>query len=50
MRSNSISRTRRAGWRFFLGLSVVGLLIVASASHASSRTGTVGGSGTTLVR
>jgi hypothetical protein len=37
MASNSTSRTRRTGWRFFLGLSVLGLLIIASASHAADR-------------
>lgn len=38
MFSNSTSRPRRGGWRFFLGLSILGLLIVASASHASEPT------------
>jgi hypothetical protein len=37
MASNSIHSTRRGGWRFFLGLSVLALLIVASACHAGNR-------------
>ena len=54
MRSKSMSRSRRGKWRFFIGLSVLGLLIVASAgaraSQSSARAGAVIGSGTTLVR
>ena len=37
MVSNSKRRRRRGGWRFFLGISVVGALIFASASHAGNR-------------
>jgi hypothetical protein len=37
MFSNSTRRRRSGGWRFFLGLSVLGLLIIASASHAAER-------------
>jgi len=35
--SNSMRRRSkgRSQWRFIVGLSVVGLLIIASASHAS---------------
>jgi hypothetical protein len=36
MFSNSMHRPRRFSWRFFLGLSVLGLLIIASASHANA--------------
>jgi hypothetical protein len=36
MVSNSRRRRRRGGWRFFLGISVVGALIFASASHAAA--------------
>ena len=31
-------RTRRNGWRFFIGLSMLGLVILASASHANAAT------------
>jgi hypothetical protein len=34
MVSHSSRRTRRNGWRFFIGLSMLGLVILASASHA----------------
>jgi len=43
MVTNSSRRARRAGWRFFIGLSVLGLLIVASASHAGARLLATGG-------
>jgi len=46
MLSNSSRRARRAGWRFFIGLSVLGLLIVASASHAGNRLLATAGPGT----
>lgn len=36
MSSNSLRRKGRSQWRFILGLSVLGLLIIASASHAAS--------------
>jgi hypothetical protein len=36
MDSFSMHRKPRRGWRFFIGLSVLGLLIVASASHAAA--------------
>jgi hypothetical protein len=35
MMSNSARRRGRNQWRFFLGLSVLGFLIIASASHAT---------------
>jgi hypothetical protein len=35
MASHSLRRTRRNGWRFFIGLSMLGLVILASASHAN---------------
>ena len=39
MVSNSIRRKGRgrSQWRFIVGLSVLGLLIIASASHAGDR-------------
>ncbi|MEP7243223.1 MAG: DUF3034 family protein [Gammaproteobacteria bacterium] len=42
---NSIHRPRRKGWRFFLGITVVGGLIVASAAatHAGNRLLATGG-------
>lgn len=43
MVSNSMRRRRRGSWRFFLGISVVGALIFASASHAGSRLLATGG-------
>jgi hypothetical protein len=36
MSSFSMHRKSRRSWRFFVGLSVLGLLIVASASHAAT--------------
>jgi hypothetical protein len=36
MAAFSMNRKPRRGWRFFVGLSVLGLLIVASASHAAT--------------
>jgi len=39
-------RKGRHRWRFFLGLSVLGLLIVASASHAGIRPLVTGGAST----
>jgi uncharacterized protein (DUF2062 family) len=36
MDSFSMHRRPRRSWRFFVGLSVLGLLIVASASHAAA--------------
>ncbi len=42
MASNT-TRRRSGGWRFFLGLSVLGLLIIASASHAAERVLAAGG-------
>jgi hypothetical protein len=38
MASHSLRRTRRNGWRFFIGLSMLGLVILASASHANGAT------------
>jgi hypothetical protein len=35
MMSNSARRRGRNQWRYLIGLSVLGLLIIASASHAS---------------
>jgi hypothetical protein len=37
---NSLRRKGKGGtqWRFIVGLSVLGLLIIASASHAASST------------
>jgi hypothetical protein len=32
---NSMSRHRRRGWRYLLGLSLLGFLIIASASDAA---------------
>jgi hypothetical protein len=46
MRSKSMSRSRRGKWRFFIGLSVLGLLIVASAG---ARAEVVADSGTALI-
>jgi hypothetical protein len=37
MVSNSMRRKGRNKWRYFLGLSVLGFLIIASASHAGER-------------
>jgi hypothetical protein len=39
MVSNSLRRKGRgrSQWRFIVGLSVLGLLIIASASHAGNR-------------
>jgi hypothetical protein len=39
MVSNSLRRKGRgrSQWRFIVGLSVLGLLIIASASHAANR-------------
>ena len=36
MVSHSIRRTRRNGWRFAIGVSLLGLVIIASASHANA--------------
>lgn len=36
MASNSMGRKGRFHWRVVLGLSFLGFLIIASASHASS--------------
>jgi len=36
MASHFSRRTRRNGWRFFIGLSMLGLVILASASHANA--------------
>jgi hypothetical protein len=35
MMSNSARRRGRNQWRYLIGLSVLGFLIIASASHAS---------------
>ena len=43
MVSNSMRRKSRRQWRYFLGLSVLGLLIIASASHARNRLPAMGG-------
>jgi hypothetical protein len=43
MVSNSTRRKGRRQWRYFLGLSVLGLLIIASASHAGNPLPTAGG-------
>jgi hypothetical protein len=37
MTSNSMRRKGRIQWRVMLGLGVLGFLILASASHASTR-------------
>jgi len=37
MNSNSMRRKGRIQWRVILGLSFLGFLIIASASHASHR-------------
>ena len=39
MVSQSIRRTRKNTWRFMIGLSMLGLVIIASASHANAATG-----------
>jgi hypothetical protein len=39
MTSHSTRRARRNGWRFFIGLSMLGLVILASASHANAAIG-----------
>jgi hypothetical protein len=36
MFSSSTRRKGRSQWRFFVGLSVLGLLIIASASNAAT--------------
>jgi len=38
MTSPATHRSRRYGWRFFIGLSMLGLVIIASASHANGAT------------
>ena len=45
MVSNSMRRKGRgrSQWRFIVGLSVLGLLIIASASHAGNRLPDTGG-------
>jgi hypothetical protein len=37
MVSNSMRRKGRHKWRYFLGLSVLGFLIIASAANAGER-------------
>jgi hypothetical protein len=41
MVSQSIRRTRKNTWRFLIGLSMLGLVIIASASHANAAMGTI---------
>ena len=41
MVSQSIRRTRKNTWRFLIGLSMLGLVIIASASHANAATGSI---------
>jgi hypothetical protein len=50
MASHPMHRPRRIGWRFVIGLSVLGLLIVASASHANAATGVSATVSVTLAR
>lgn len=38
MVSHSLRRTRKNTWRFVIGLSMLGLVIIASASHANAAT------------
>jgi hypothetical protein len=44
MVSNSMRRKGRNQWRYIVGLSVLGILIIASASHADNRPLASGGS------
>jgi hypothetical protein len=40
----------RSQWRFIVGISVLGLLIIASASHASQTTSSAPADGTQLIQ